>query len=66
MRAKENILKEKEYIALDDQLSVFAGYKEGYPFWSVNIDDAKPINNTRHLNTLRTWFPHRQIEAIEI
>ncbi len=29
MRDKENIPKEKEYIALDDQLSVFAGYKEG-------------------------------------
>lgn len=66
MRDKENIPKEKEYIALDDQLSVFAGYKEGYPFWSVDIDDAKPINNNRHLNTLRCWFPNKQIEAIEI
>ena len=66
MIAKEIIIQEKEYIALDDQLCVFAGYKEGYPFWSINIDDAKPINNNRHLNTLRNWFPQRQIEAIEV
>jgi hypothetical protein len=66
MRSKEDIVKEKEYIALDQDLCVFAGYKEGYPFWSVDMDDAKPINNNRHLNTLRCWFPNKQIEAIEI
>ena len=66
MRAKENIIKEKEYIALDQDLCVFAGYKSGYPHWSENINDAKSVNNHKHISALKSWFPNKQIEAIEV
>jgi hypothetical protein len=54
------------YIAMDSNLEVFAGYDKGYPIWSIDINNAKNINNTSHIKTLRTWFPNKQIELIEV
>ena len=51
-----------QFIAMDQDLNVFAGYLNGYPWWSVNVDDYKPINSTTHLSTLRSWFPNKTIE----
>lgn len=51
-----------QFVALDQNLHVFAGYNMGYPVWSANIDDYKLINNSTHLNTLRSWFPEKTIE----
>lgn len=53
------------YIAMDQDLLVFAGYMDGYPFWSVKTEDYKLVNNTTHLKALRDWFPNKQIELIK-
>jgi len=50
---------------MDQYLNVFAGYMDGYPFWSAKFDDYKFINNTTHLRTLKSWFPDKQIELIK-
>jgi len=55
-----------QYIAMDNDLQVFAGYKNGYPCWSNNIDDFKYINDTTHIRTLRDWFPGKRIELMKI
>jgi hypothetical protein len=65
MKIKEDIYL-YGYVAVDQELQVFAGYKSGYPYWSSNMNDYKEINNTTHLNTLRSWFPKKQIELIKI
>ena len=52
-------------IAFDQDMRVFAGYRDGYPYWSSNYDDFKYVNSTKHLNTLRSWFPNKQIELIK-
>jgi hypothetical protein len=54
-----------QYVAMDQDMRVFAGYLGGYPYWSVNFDDFKYVNNTTHLNTLKSWFPNKQIELIK-
>lgn len=64
--SKKIISKPNIFIALDQDLLVFAGYKNAYPYWSLNLDDAREINNEGHLNSLRRWFPHKTIEVIEI
>jgi hypothetical protein len=51
-----------QFIAIDQDLNVFAGYDMGHPIWSANIDDYKPVNNTTHLKALRNWFPNKTIE----
>lgn len=67
MKIKKEIeLHPNQYIAIDQDLQVFAGYKDGYPFWSINMDDSKYVNNTSHIKTLRNWFPNKQIELIEV
>jgi hypothetical protein len=67
MGAKKPVeLHPNRYIAMDQDLLVFAGYLDGYPFWSIKTEDYKPVNNTTHLKTLRDWFPNKQIELIEI
>lgn len=53
------------YIAFDQDMRVFAGYRDGYPHWSAEYDDFKYVNNTTHLKTLKSWFPDKQIEIIK-
>jgi hypothetical protein len=47
-------------------MKVFAGYKDGYPYWSEDADEFKYINDTSHVKALRDWFPEKQIELIKI
>jgi hypothetical protein len=54
-----------QYIAMDQNMEVFAGYLDGYPYWSADFDDFKYVNNTTHLTTLKSWFPNKQIELIK-
>ena len=62
-KIKNQVFKHpNQFVALDQNLQVFAGYIKGYPVWSANIDDYKLINNTTHLKTLRSWFPEKTIE----
>ena len=65
-RNKKIVSKPNKFIALDQDLLVFAGYKNAYPYWSSNLDEGKEINNEGHLQALQRWFPHKKIEVIEI
>ena len=55
-----------QYAAFDQNMMVFAGYKDGYPLWSDDADNFKYINDTSHPKALRDWFPEKQIELIKI
>jgi hypothetical protein len=65
-RDKEIHIHLNQYAAFDQNMMVFAGYKDGYPLWSNNVDDFKYINDTSHPRALRDWFPEKQIELIKI
>jgi hypothetical protein len=67
MKVKEVITQHiYEYLAFDQELRVFAGYKNGYPYWSNDINEGKEINDTTHFYTLKSWFPNKQIELIKL
>ena len=63
-KEEDRIIIKEEYVAVDQDLNVFAGYDKGYPIWCEDISKAKLINNKRHLDALKKWFPNKLIEAI--
>jgi hypothetical protein len=65
-RNKIPFIHPNQYAAFDQNMKVFAGYKDGYPLWSNDANDFKYINNTSHPKALRDWFPEKQIELIKI
>ena len=54
------------HVAVDQDLQVFAGYRNGYPYWSNDMDEGKEINDTTHFHALKSWFPNKQIELIKL
>jgi hypothetical protein len=67
MRVKEVTIQHiYEHVAVDQELQVFAGYKNGYPYWSSDMDEGKEINTTSHYYALKSWFPNKQIELIKL
>jgi hypothetical protein len=50
---KEPIPKEPEYIVLDERARVFAGLREGYPYYSEDLDEAKPLKGQTKFSTLQ-------------
>lgn len=65
-RNKESFVHPNQYAAFDQYMNVFAGYRDGYPYWSSNADEFMYINNTSHPQALKNWFPEKQIELIKI
>lgn len=45
--------KEPEFIVLNEYAQVFSGLKGGYPQFSTNWDDAKPLTNPECLRTIQ-------------
>jgi len=43
----------KPFIVLNENAQVFCGLKQGYPDFSDNFDDAKPLSNDRQLNMIQ-------------
>jgi len=65
-RNKILFIHPNQYAAFDQNMLVFAGYKDGYPLWSNDANEFKYINDTSHPKALRDWFPEKQIELIKI
>ena len=63
---KDSIIITEDCIAMDQNLEVFAGYEKGYPIWCSDVDRAKPINKTTHIEALKRWFPFKKIEFINL
>jgi hypothetical protein len=56
MRRKKNIeIKEPEFIIMDEKARVFAGCREGYPFYSENINEAKPLQGQSKFDFLQRY-----------
>ena len=49
----------KEYILMNENLEVWTGLKGGYPIFSYNTDDAKPLIDESQSRTLRLYYPHK-------
>lgn len=52
-KSAEELLNEPEFIILDEECKVFAGCREGYPYFSPNIDDAKPLQGQEKFDFLQ-------------
>lgn len=51
----EDLLNEPEYLILDEYARVFAGCRKGYPFFSDNIDEAKPLQGQEKFDYLQRY-----------
>jgi hypothetical protein len=54
---------ELEYIIIDEQARVFSGLKEGYPVFSDNIDEAKPLKYQEAFNHMKRYH-YNKLEQI--
>ena len=45
--------KPQEFIVLNEYCQVFCGLRKGYPSFSDNVDDAKPIWNDEQLKKIQ-------------
>lgn len=52
-KSAEELLNEPEYIILDEECKVFAGCRKGYPYFSDNMDDAKPLQGQEKFKFLQ-------------
>jgi len=52
-KKKKEIEVEPEFIILDERARVFAGCREGYPFFSDNLDEAKPLQGQEKFEFLQ-------------
>ena len=50
---------ELEYIIIDEQARVFSGLKEGYPVFSDNIDEAKPLKYQEAFNHMKRYHNNK-------
>jgi hypothetical protein len=53
MKKNKEIEVEPEFIILDERARVFAGCREGYPFFSDNLDEAKPLQGQEKFEFLQ-------------
>jgi hypothetical protein len=49
----------KSYIVLNDQAEVFSGLKGGYPVFSIDFEDAKPLERESQFRTLERMSAFR-------
>jgi hypothetical protein len=49
----------KEYILMNENLEVWTGLKGGYPIFSHNIEEAKPLTDESQSRTLRLFYPYK-------
>lgn len=54
---------EPEFIILDERARVFAGLREGYPFFSENLDEAKPLQGQAKFDFLQRYH-HLRLEQM--
>lgn len=49
----------KRYIVMNDQAEVFSGLKGGYPVFSIDFEDAKPLERHSQFRTLERVSNYR-------
>lgn len=57
------VVEEPEFIILDEFARVFAGCREGYPYYSENMDDAKPLQGQLKFDLLNR-YSHIKLEQM--
>ncbi len=62
----QQILQErkKPFYVINEYAQVFAGLKQGYPFFSDDVTEAKPIYNNEQFGTIRRGHLYN-IERVE-
>jgi hypothetical protein len=60
---KKEIEVEPEFIILDERARVFAGCREGYPFFSEDMDEAKPLQGQSKFDFMQRYH-HLQLEQM--
>lgn len=59
MRQKKNEELEPEYIILNDRCEVFSGLKGGYPVFSEDINEAKPLRGQSKFEFMQRYHPYK-------
>jgi hypothetical protein len=54
-KCREPEIEEPKFIVLDEYARVFAGCREGYPYYSDNMDEAKPLQGQAKFDFLRKY-----------
>ncbi len=52
---QEDQENEPFYLILDEYARVFSGLRKGYPYFSENIDDAKPLQGQAKFDYLQRY-----------
>ena len=60
---KKEIKVEPEFIILDERARVFAGCREGYPFFSEDMNEAKPLQGQSKFDFMQRYH-HLQLEQM--
>ena len=56
--------RKQPFYVMDEYAQVFAGLRRGYPYFSDNVEEAKPIYNNEQLGCIRRGHLYK-IERIE-
>ena len=59
MKKKNNEELEPEYIILNDECEVFSGLKGGYPAFSKDINEAKPLRGQSKFDFMQRYHPYK-------
>ena len=62
-KKKKEIEVEPEFIILDERARVFAGCREGYPFFSDDLDEAKPLQGQEKFDFMQKYH-HVKLEQM--
>jgi len=55
-KSRQEIEDEPEYIIIDEYARVFSGLKGGYPLFSDDIDEAKPLQGQSKFEFMKTYY----------
>lgn len=56
--------RKRPFYVIDEYAQVFAGLRGGYPYFSDNVEEAKPIHNNEQFRNIRRGYIYK-IERIE-
>jgi hypothetical protein len=62
---KVNFPKLPPFIVVNDQAQVYCGLKRGYPSFTEDWDEAKPLTNPSCLRLIQ-WGTHTKLEILYI
>lgn len=62
-KCREPEVEEPEFIILDEFARVFAGCRNGYPYYSENMDEAKSLQGQSKFEFLRK-YSHINLEQM--